>query len=85
MNKTIEDQVVAMYQAGVKTAFIEQETGVKRPTIYYLLEKRGIRPSRTGRPAAVVDVGQVLERLAASEREVGRLTERLSRYEAGWR
>lgn len=78
MDDKTKDEVVRLYRAGTKTAEITEATGVPRPTIYWILNERGVRPSRTKAKAAQgVDIGQVLEQLAASEREVGRLEEEL--------
>lgn len=82
MDDQTKDQVVAMYLAGTKTADITKQTGVPRPTIYWILNERGVRPSRTKRHSEEVNVDQVLERLAATEREVGRLNEALERERA---
>jgi orotate phosphoribosyltransferase-like protein len=82
MDDALKDRVVELYKAGAKTADITEETGVPRPTIYWILNERGVRPSRTKRQAEGVDVAQVLEQLAAAEREIGRLTEALAREKA---
>jgi len=82
MDDATKDQVVDLYKAGTKTEEITHITGVPRPTIYWILEQRGIKPSRTRRAAPEINVDQVLERLAAAEREVGRLTEALEREKA---
>ena len=82
MDDQIKDKVVELYKQGVKTQEITNQTGVERPTIYWILNERGVRPSRTRRQAEGLDVNQVLEQLAAAERENGRLTEALSRATA---
>jgi orotate phosphoribosyltransferase-like protein len=82
MDDAIKDQVVDLYKQGTKTDEITAQTGVPRPTIYWILEQRGVKPSRTRKAAPEINVDQVLERLAASEREVGRLTEALEREKA---
>lgn len=79
MDDDLKDKVVDLYKSGTKTAEITEQTGVPRPTIYWILNERGIRPSRTKRAPQGVDQDQLLERLAAAEREVGRLTELLQR------
>lgn len=79
MEDSTKDEVVRLYQAGVKTQDITDQTGVPRPTIYWILNERGVRPSRTKRAPDGIDTAQVLERLAAAEREIGRLTAELAR------
>lgn len=82
MDDATKDEVINLYKAGVKTQEITDKTGVPRPTIYWILNERGVRPSRTKRVAEGVDVGQVLEQLAAAEREIGRLTEQVAQEKA---
>jgi hypothetical protein len=83
MEDKTKDEVVRLYKAGVKTQEITAQTGVPRPTIYWILNERGVRPSRTKQKAQQgIDIAQVLERLEASEREVGRLTEALAQQRA---
>jgi orotate phosphoribosyltransferase-like protein len=82
MDDTLKDKVIELYKAGTKTAEITEQTGVPRPTIYWILNERGVRPSRTKRQTEGVDVGQVLEQLAATERRVGQLEEQLQREQA---
>lgn len=79
MDDATKDQVVDLYRAGVKTAQITEQTGVPRPTIYWILNERGVRPSRTKRAPEGIDTAQVLEQLSAAEREIGRLQEALER------
>lgn len=43
------ERAVQMYLDGVKTSDITEATGVSRPRLYYLLERRGITPQRTRR------------------------------------
>lgn len=78
----MKDKVVALYKQGAKTQEITDQTGVPRPTIYWVLEQRGVKPSRNRPAAPEVNVDQVLERLSAAEREIGRLQEMLARAEA---
>lgn len=82
MDDAIKDRVVDLYKAGVKTAEITEETGVPRPTIYWILNERGVRPSRTKRQAEGVTVDQVLLRLESAERKVGFLEAELAREKA---
>lgn len=71
------DLAVELYQAGRKTAEITARTGVERPHLYYLLEKRGLQPNRQKRENVQVTVGHVLELWRAANREIGRLEEAL--------
>lgn len=82
MDDAIKDRVVDLYKAGVKTAEITEQTGVPRPTIYWILNERGVRPSRTKRQAEGVTVDQVLLRLESAERKVGFLEAELAREKA---
>jgi hypothetical protein len=70
----VYDKVVEMYQAGARLKDITAVTGVPRPTIYWALQKRGLKPSRERRSVEEVNTSQVLEQLAAANREIGRLT-----------
>lgn len=82
MDDAIKDRVVDLYKAGVKTAEITEQTGVPRPTIYWILNERGVRPSRTKRTSEGVTVDQVLLRLEAAERRIGFLEAELEREKA---
>ena len=82
MDDAIKDLVVDLYKAGVKTAEITKETGVPRPTIYWILNERGVRPSRTKRQPEGVTVDQVLVRLESAERKIGFLEAELAREKA---
>jgi HAMP domain-containing protein len=74
LDAEIQDRVVEMYLSAAKLDEITAETGVLRPTIYYILNKRGIRPQRTRRAApSEVNTDQLLQRLDAQAREIGRL------------
>lgn len=75
------DKVVSMYQSGARLVDITRETGVPRPTIYWALRQRGITPSRL-KNVEEVTVQQVLEQLAAANREVGKLQARIEGLEA---
>lgn len=78
----VYDRVVAMYLQGARLKDITAETGVPRPTIYWALQKRGLKPSREKRNVEEVNTSQVLEQLAAANREIGRLTTLLEQREA---
>ena len=69
----VEDRVVEMYRSAAKTSEITAETGVPRPTIYWILQKRGITPSRAKRAPVEVNTDHLLQRLDAQAREIGRL------------
>ena len=43
--------IVNMYTSGVKLVEITRVTGRSRPTIYSVLQKRGVQPARQHRPA----------------------------------
>ncbi len=78
-----KDRVVAMYQAGARTADIEAETGVPRPSIYMILKQQGIQPSRQkARVPMDLTVDQLLEQLAGRDRQIGRLQARIEDLEA---
>lgn len=73
------DDAVARYQAGERIADIIEATGVSRSHLYWVLRRRGIKAGRRA-PQGEVDVASLLERLAAAEREVGRLQAELAQY-----
>lgn len=70
-------RAIEMYQAHVKTADIQAETGISRPRLYALLEAEGITPSRIRRPRPVGGDGvspvALLDKIDAQGREIGRL------------
>jgi transposase-like protein len=45
-DEATRQRVVEMYKAGAKMDAIERETGVPRPTVYLILEEKGVGPSR---------------------------------------
>ena len=62
---TEEEQqtIVEMYKKGVKLVEITRVTGRSRPTIYSVLQKRGVHPTRQHRPAAgKITVNEMLDR-----------------------
>lgn len=69
----VYDRVIEMYQSGARLKDITEATGVPRPTIYWALQKRGLRPTRTKTQTEDISAAQVLEQLAAANREIGRL------------
>jgi transposase len=75
------DLVVTMYQNGERVSDIAAETGVTRPTIYWILRTRGVRPQRNTREDQL-SAAELAEMLREAEREIGRLQERLERREA---
>jgi hypothetical protein len=75
----IHDQVVKMYKAGERLSDITDKTGVPRPTVYWILQKRGIRPSRTKPMGEEITTSEVLEQLAAANREIGKLQAEIER------
>lgn len=82
MDDATKDQVCDLYKVGTKLGDITAQTGVPRPSIFWILEQRGIKPNRTKQRSEEVNVGQVLEQLSAAQREVGRLQEALNRQQA---
>jgi AcrR family transcriptional regulator len=77
------DRVVELYMSGARLKDITAETGVPRPTIYYALRKRGLTPTRTKASDETITVSDVLQQLAAANREIGRLQARLEQLEGG--
>jgi hypothetical protein len=69
----LEDKVVELYRSGAKLDEIKAETGYERPKVFRTLAKRGIRPDRTHRNETEVNTDQLLLRLDAQAREIGRL------------
>lgn len=78
----VYDKVVEMYLAGARLKDITAETGVPRPTIYWALQKRGLRPSRSQPNPQEITTSQVLEQLAAANREIGKLQAQLAERDA---
>lgn len=78
----IQDRVVELYRSGMKTAEITAETGITRPMIYVILNRRGITPTRAKRPTGEVNTDQLLQRLDAQAREIGRLEAELAAKQA---
>lgn len=73
-----KDEVVELYRRGIKGADISERTGIPRPTVYLILEQRGIKPSRRNTmKARQVDTATLLEQLAERDRLIGRLEEQL--------
>jgi transposase-like protein len=48
-NQQIREQIVADYKAGKRVQDIENEHGLKRATLYYILDQAGILPDRANR------------------------------------
>jgi AcrR family transcriptional regulator len=71
-----------MYEAGERISEITSETGLSRPTIYWVLRTKGVRPQRNVREDEL-PASDLAEMLRQSEREVGRLQERLRQIEEG--
>lgn len=86
MNKYTDqqkDDAIRLYRAGVKGEDIAEQTGVPRPVVYAILKDMGLRPSRQKQAAARrVTVEQLLEQLAAANRENGRLATELDQCRA---
>lgn len=73
----IQRQVVKMYEQGERVNDIVAETGVSRPTIYWILRTQGIKPQRHVREDQL-SATELAEMLRQAEREIGRLQERLA-------
>ena len=60
------ETIVDMYKRGVKLVEITRVTGRSRPTIYSVLQKKGVHPTRQHRPgtaaAAKITVNEMLDR-----------------------
>ena len=74
--------IAKMYEAGERVSEITRETGLSRPTIYWVLRTKGVRPQRNVREDEL-SASDLAEMLRQSEREVGRLQERLRHLEEG--
>lgn len=78
-----KDEIVALYRQGVKGDDISKRTGVPRPTVYLILEQRGIKPSRRKTMTArQVSPEVLLEQLAEKDRRIGRLEYELEQARA---
>ncbi len=71
-----QKKIVKMYQDGERVADIVAETGVSRPTIYWILRTEGVKPRRHVRDD-VVTAAELAEMLRETEREIGRLQSEL--------
>jgi transposase-like protein len=78
----VKDRVVELYLSGAKLNEILDATGVIRPTVYWILEKRGIKPSRQRAKPAEVNTDHLLQRLDAQARQIGHLEEQLAAKDA---
>ena len=76
------DEVVDMYLRGSRLSDITKQTGVPRPTIYYALQRRGVKPSRNKGSDESVTVSAVLQQLQAANRTIGRLEAQVAELEA---
>ena len=57
------ETIVDMYKRGIKLVEITRVTGRSRPTIYSVLQKRGVHPTRQHRPVAgKLTVNEMLDR-----------------------
>lgn len=70
------DLIATMYQNGERVSDIVKETGVSRPTIYWILRTKGVRPQRDTRDDQL-SAAELAEMLRQAEREIGRLQEQL--------
>lgn len=76
----VRAQVIKLYQAGMTTAKITEQTGVARGTLYWILDQAGIEKNRTKR--ADVDVATLQQQILEQQLEIGRLLGRLEALEA---
>lgn len=72
-------RVVEMYQQGHRLAEITRETGVPRATVYWILDREGVKTNRNRTKDEALTMTEVLAALQRSEQEVGRLTAELER------
>ena len=70
-----------MYQAGERLKDITEETGLGRPTIYWILKTEGVVPDRQPRIDSL-SVQELLEALRLAHEEIGRLRAELDRLTA---
>jgi AcrR family transcriptional regulator len=73
---TVRNEVVRLYKAGVRLADITEQTGLARPSIYWVLRSEGQQPNRQDR-GDTVGVKELLEALRQVEQENGRLKSEL--------
>jgi 'Paired box' domain len=80
----VQARIIEMYNAGAKTAEITRATHVPRASIYWVLERNGIRPNRVGlgRSTDAMTISEVLDRLRSVERENGELRAECERLRA---
>jgi len=78
IDENTRDAVVELYVSGTKIDDIVAETDVKRPTIYYILRQRGLRPTRTARNIPGPDLHDLQAQLNGTQREVGKLEYQLA-------
>jgi len=77
IDENTRDNVVELYTSGTRIDDIVADTGVKRPTIYYILRQRGLRPTRTARNAPGPDLHDLQAQLNGAQREIGKLEQQL--------
>lgn len=75
-----KQKVIRMYEAGERLSAITAETGLSKPSIYWVLHSAGIKPSRRVRNDQL-SAQELLEALKESEREVGRLQAEIERLQ----
>jgi len=66
------EQVVAMYQSGVRVTEIVDTTGVSRPTVYWILRSEGHTPNRNTK-GDTLGVTELFAALRETEKENGAL------------
>lgn len=75
ISKNKQDEIVQLYDDGVRIRDIAQQVGVGAASVFVVLERLGKKPNRLPRANGEdqVSVDQVFERMLAAEREQGRL------------
>jgi transposase-like protein len=86
VDPAVKQAVIADYQAGKRVLDIEQEHGVNRATLYWILDEAGVMPSRSNRGeryrGTTEDLARLYELIQAQEQHIERLEQRLSQYES---
>lgn len=83
-DEQVRDRVVELYLEGKRVVDITQATGYSRPQVYWILRQRGVVPNRQKGGAArePASTMELIEALAAAERENGRLQAEVERLQA---
>lgn len=68
---TTRQQVIDSYRSGMRLKDITAETGMDRPTIYWILRTANVRPDRN-KSGESVSAETLLERIEELQRIIGR-------------